>query len=333
MKNGLSARQLAVASFTGLLSPAAAVAGLDWRGALLAVPVVLAAAWCWGGLGDGGRGWLEWWRGAGGKLLSLPYIVWALLFASAVLASAGARITAPDGNGAGWVCLLVWLPVLWMARGKPSAFGRAAEMFYLAMGAALVLVLLFGGMQVRSQWLLAQTGALWPSFLTAAGVGCSGVAAVLLWDGGKEGEPQRWLPWSGATALAAALLAAVTVGVLSPALAAAQARPFFVMTVGLGKTARVEGLVSAIWLLADVTLLGLLLQCARRLWSALGLPWTRGAPWVLALIVLGGALALQRTDLAGVLLRTVVPACGLVLGGLIPALACLWEKWRTRGKD
>lgn len=332
MKNGISARQLAVASFTGLLSPAAAAAGLDWRGAVLAVPVVLAAAWCWSRLGRGSGGWTGRWTGWAGKGLALLYVLWGLALAGAALGSAGSRITAPEGQGAGWVTALLWLSVLWMVRGKPAAFARAAEIFYLAMGAALVLVLLFGGAQVEERWLLAG-GELWSSFLTAAGVGCCGVAALLLWDGGEEGETRRWIPWSGAGAVVTALLAAVTVGVLSPALAAAQTRPFFVMSVGLGKTARVEGLVSAVWLLADVTLAGLFLQCCRRLWGVISPHGARIAPWVLGLAALGAGLWLQGTGLAEAWLRGVLPLGGLVLGGVVPALACLCQKGRKRTKD
>lgn len=331
MKNGLSARQLAVASFTGLLAPAAVVAGLDWRGAVLAVPVVVAAAWRWRYLGEKGD-WVGGWKGWSGKLLTLLYIVWFLILSGVVLGRAGARITAPSGNGAGWVVLLVWLPVLFLAKGKPAAFGRAAEIFYLIVGVVLVLALVFGAVQVQLRWLLVESGPIWTSFLAAAGTGCCGVATVLLWDGGEPGGARRWVPWSGAAAGAVALMSIVTTGVLSPVLAAERERPFFVMSVGLGRTARVEGLVSAVWLLADVTLLGLLLQCARKLWTVAELPWKKGAPWVCGLLVLGLGLWLRDGELAGVLLRFVLPVAGLVLGGAVPGLACIWGKCRRGEK-
>lgn len=330
MKNGLSARQLAVASFTGLLSLAAGAARLDWRGAVLAIPIVLGVAWCWGQLGKDTGGWIGRWKGLLGKGLSLCYIVWGVVLAGATLGSAGERVVAPGENGAGWVVLLLCLPVAWMAQGKPAAFGRAAEIFYLAMGAALVLVLLFGMVQIRLDWLIAEGNQLWDSFLAAVGVGCSGVAAVLLWDGG---EKQQWLPWSGAAAVAMLLLTIVTTGVLSPALAAIEERPFFVMTMGLNKTARVEGLVSGVWLLADVTLAGILLQCGRRLWKVIGLPWEKGAPWLFTLSVLGVGLWLQRTQDIGLWLSEVLPLASVVLGGGVPVLACLCQKWRKRAKE
>lgn len=327
MKRKPTVRQLAAAAFTGALSPAAAAAGLDWRGGLLAVPVVLVVAWCWNQLGAGPGGWVASWRGFMGKVLSFIYIVWSLVLAGAVLAAAGSRMTVPDGRREGWVSLLVWLCALWLVRSNADAFGRAAEIFRIAMTAALVVVVAFAAVQVRLRWLLADTGTLLPSFLVAAGVGCCGVSALLLWEGG-EGGGRHWLRWGGAGAAAVTLLSAVTVGALSPTLAMGQTRPFFIMTVGLGRTARIEGLVSAIWLLADVTLLTLLLHGGRRLWSALGLPWEKGAPWVLAVVTLGLALLLQYAGQAETLLRGPLPLAGLVLGGLLPVVACLWQKCR-----
>lgn len=324
----MSARQLAVASFTGLLAPAAAVAGLDWRGAVLAVPVVLLAAWCWRRLGD----WTSGWRGLGWKLPTLIYIVWLLLFAGTVLAASAERVTAPEGRGVEWVALLVALPALWLAVVKPAVFGRAAEIFYLAVGAALVFVLVFGGMQVKLGRLLEDTEGFWMGFAAAAGVGCCGIVGVLLWDDRGEREKTKWGRWSGALTVALALMSGVTTGVLSPALASEQERPFFVMTVGLGQTARVEGLVSASWLLADVTLLGLLLQCGKKLWRVLGLKWERGVPWVLAAAVVGIALWFLRAGRSGAWLRGVVPVLGLLLGGVFPLMGLLCAKWRKRKK-
>ena len=87
-------------------------------------------------------------------------------------------------------------------------------------------------------------------------------------------------------------------------------------------------------LLSGLTLLALLLHGGRRLWSTLGLPWEKGAPWVLAVVALGLALFLQYAGLAEMLLRGPLPLSGLVLGGLGPAIACLWQKCRgTCTKD
>jgi hypothetical protein len=118
---------------------------------------------------------------------------------------------------------------------------------------------------------------------------------------------------------------AVTAGVLGPTLARSQARPFFLMTVGLGQTARVEGLLAAVWLLADITLAGLMLQCGKRLWSGMGLRETNGT-WVAALVVLGVALLLNRMGNVEFWIQTVLPGMGLIFGGGVPALSCLLRR-------
>ena len=56
--------------------------------------------------------------------------------------------------------------------------------------------------------------------------------------------------------------------------------------------------------------------------------WTKGAPWVLSLVALGLSLAMQGAGLAELLLRGPLPLTGLVLGGGLPVLACLWQKYR-----
>lgn len=320
MKNRLSVRQLAVASFTGLLAPASAIAGMDWRGALLAIPLLLAAACCWGKLGD----WTSGWNTPAWRFLTIIYIVWVVLFAGSTLAASAERITAPQNNGVEWAAVLIGVLALWLAAIKPDAFGRAAEIFYLAVGATLIFVLLFGGVQIKPERLFANTGEFWNGFLAAAGVGCCGVAGVLLRDG--ESGSTKWVGWSGAFGIALMLMSAVTTGVLSPTLAAAQERPFFLMTVGLGQTARVEGLISAVWLLAEMTLLGLLLQCGRKLWRVLGLKWVRAAPPVLSLLMLACALWFIRTEKSGAWIRERLPIWGLLLGGAFPALGLFGTK-------
>ena len=329
MKEELSARQLGVAAFTGLLAPATATAGLDWRGALLAVPVVLTAAGCWKALsreGDWTDGWKGWW----GKGLASLYIMWAILLGGAVLGRAGARMTVPVESGAGWVALLVWVPMAWLGLGRLGVFGRGAEIFYLGMLAALAFTLGFGAAQMEPGWLLKESGTFWKSLLCAAGTGCFGVMMPLLWER-KDGDGTRqWFWWSGGFALVTAAMSVVTNGVLSPMLAAEQERPFFIMTVGLGRTARVEGLVSSVWLLADVTLVGMLLQCCQKLWNAVWEKRGSCCAWICAFGILAVGVLLRDGEAAGVLLRGLLPVAGLVLGGVVPAAACLAKRGGKR---
>lgn len=328
MNNRISARQLCVAGFTGLLSLSAAAAGLDWRGALLAIPAVSLAMCAAASAAERNGGLLKGVSGGLGKALAVIYIGWGVFAAGTALALCGQRMSGAGGqSGPFWPTLLAAVPVLWLAAGKAEAFARAGEIFYLAMLAVVAFVALLGAGQVEWKWLMAEGESVWRSLFTAAGIGCMGVYAVLLWNGKRAGERKRWAVWPAAGAAVLALLSALTVGSLSPALAAHVERPFFVMTVGLGRTARTEALVAMLWLAADVTLLGLLLQTCRGLWrDVLGLP---GGKWAgIALTAAATALALwgERAWNAEELLRTAVPAGGLLLGGAAPVLLFLLGK-------
>lgn len=269
MKDRISARQLCVSAFTGLLAPAAAVAGLDWRGALLAVPFILLAVGAGSAAASRAGGLPVLLSTVWGKGLSLLYIVWGVFCAGTALAICGQRLSmaAGNGSGAGGMLLAVMIPVLWLAASKTGAFARAGEIFYLAMAVILLGVVLLGIRQVEWRYLWLEGEGIWTSFRTAGGLGCLTVYAVLLWNGKGAGEKRRWLGWTTAGALALALLSALTVGSLSPALSGQSETPFFLMTVGLGQTARAEALAAVLWLLADVTFAALLLHAGRHLCS------------------------------------------------------------------
>lgn len=327
MKNQISARQLCTAGFTGLLSLSAAAAWIDWRGALLAVPVVVLAncAACAAAKRAGGL-----LKNPVGKLLAALYIIWGVFLAGIVLVLCGRRMAAAGGQGGPlWPTVLAALPALWLAMGKPEAFARAAEIFYLAMLAVLAFIVVLGADQVELRWALAPGESVLHSFAAAAGIGCTGVYAVLLWNGREDREGRQFLAWSAAGTLALAGMAVFTAGSLSPALVRAVERPFFLMTVGLGETARVESLAALLWLAADVTFLGLVLQGCRGLWKdVLGL---RGEKWAAAAFTaaaLAIALGLERFGGPEDLLREMVPAGGLLLGGAVPAL--LWAAGKMR---
>lgn len=332
MKNQISVRQLCVTGFAALLAPAAAAAGLDWRGALLAVPVVMLAVWLAAGAAgrDGGLlgGLSRGWRG----VLALVYLGWGLLAAGTGLALCGQRLAASAGGGTFWLTVLAALPVLWLAAGKPEAFARAGEIFYLVMLAVMIAIVLLGAGQAEWKYLWKETGRIGTSFVTAAGVGCLGVYAVLLWNGKEKGETGRWVRWSCAGGLALAVMAALTVGSLSPALAGAVERPFFVMTVGLGQTARTEALAACLWLAADTAFAGLMLQSGRALWGEVcksgGGKWTGAA---LTAAALGLALWEERRGAPEELVKGALAWGGLVLGAGVPGAVQLLGRKRGEG--
>lgn len=325
MNDQISARQLCTAGFTGLLSLFAA-AWVDWRGALLAVPVVVVFMFAALSGAKQAGGLLQ---NPGGKLLAPIYIVWGVFLAGTALALCGQRMSGGVQSGPFWPTVLAVLPAFWLAAGKPEAFARAAEIFYLAMLAVLAFLFLLGVKQVEGRWLLAAGEDLGSSVVTAAGLGCCGVYAVLLWNGREEEGMGRWLSWTAAGGLILAGMAALTVGSLSPALAETVERPFFLMTVGLGETARVESLVALVWLAADVTFLGLVFQCCRGLWrDVFGFQGEKWAGVGFAAASLGTALCLERFGHPEELLKEVIPLGGLLFGGVLPVL--LWGLGKRR---
>ena len=101
-------------------------------------------------------------------------------------------------------------------------------------------------------------------------------------------------------------LGLLTAGLLSPAVAAQLDGPFFTAAGLLGDSARLEGLVSALWLLPDLTWVGLL----ARSWGEKRLP---------ALAVLAAA-GLAVTGAAEALPSDLTGAACLALAALTAAL-------------
>lgn len=262
----LSARQLAVCAFAGGLAPAAAGAGYGWQGALMAVPVILAAGWALISLAP------RWKRLEGtwaGRTLSLLYAAWGAALLGRGLARCAARTVGTGGveqRYAPWIVALIALPLLWMARGKPAAFFRAAEIFYPAVALAGAAVLVWGAFQIEWRYAALPAPDLWGGFWAAVEAGGTFLFAlpyinrVEIHTGGRG----RAMGWLAALAAGTVLLALATAGVLSPQVAAGSGQPFFLMTATLGRAVRVEGLISALWLLADLCCLGLLARSWQR---------------------------------------------------------------------
>ena len=82
----------------------------------------------------------------------------------------------------------------------------------------------------------------------------------------------------------------MTAGLLSPAVAGRLDGPFFAAAGLLGDSARLEGLISALWLLPDLTLAGLMSRAwGEKRWPALGVLLALG---VSLTGLTGGSLAL-----------------------------------------
>ena len=250
----LSPRQLSVAVLTGGLSAGAAAAGqADWWWLLALIPAGM------------GLGWLLL-RRVGGRplhpVLKILYGGWAVVLLSDVLGRAAGRVQTASGGERDrvWLLVLLALPLLWMGWGKAVAFFRAAEIFWLAAGVTAVAVLLLGAPRMVWSWTLESAGN-WGRSLAAGGLTLfTGLFALpLLYKVEEEpGGTHRGLLWLGILGLLSAALAALTAGLLRPVVAARLEGSFFAAAGLLGDSARLEGLISTLWLLPDLTLAGLL---------------------------------------------------------------------------
>lgn len=250
----LSPRQLAVAVMVGGLSAGAAAAGrADWRWLLAGAPIGMLVGW--GLLRRVGRRPLR-------PALRVVYGAWGVVLLADVLRRTAERVQSASGNreSTGWVLALLALPLIWMGWGKAAAFFRAVEIFWLGLLVTVGAILLLGLPRVEWRWAAEPAGSWWESVLAGANVLYAGLFALphLYKVEEEPGGTHRGLIWLGALGLLSAGLGLLTAGLLSPAVAARVDAPFFAAAGLLGDSARLEGLVSALWLLPDLTLAGLL---------------------------------------------------------------------------
>lgn len=263
-------------------------------------------------------------------LLTIIYIVWALLLASARLRLSGQRLlfTAQREVGLWFFLPVLAATVLWMARGKTGAFVRAAAVFSRILTLALVVVLGLTAFQIRPEHLWPiWVGDLLPvlrAVVPTLGVLCYGVYAVFL-PVEREDDRQSWRGRAvGACCVLAALQLAV-LGNMGAELAGAVEDPFLTLSkhVGVeGAFQRVESLVSALWLLGDLALLGVLLRACCALTQNIMPGWDNKkiAAVLVALTLLGGGLGFRDALLAQRFEWGVAPLGNLVLGLGVPVL-------------
>lgn len=300
----LSPRQLWVAVMTGGLSAGAAAAGrADWRWLLLSAALGTAAGWAL--LARVGHKPPH-------PVLKGLYCVWAPLLMADTLARTAERVSRAAGNGdnIGWLLVLLAVPLAWMGWGKAAAFFRAVEIFWLAAVATVAAILLLGVPRVDWQWVM-EPSAGWKDSLLAGALTMSTGLFILPILYNVEPQPEgdrRGLVWLGALGVVSAALAALTAGLLSPAVAAELDEPFFAAAGLLGDSARLEGLVSGLWLLPDLTLAGLLAHSwGKQRWPALAVLIALGLALTGIMDVLPGA-ALPLGCLALAVLTLVFPA-------------------------
>lgn len=265
------------------------------------------------------------------KSLTIIYIVWALLLAAARLRLSGRRLqfTAQRETNLWFFLLVLAAGAAWLAAGKRETFLRAAAVYGRVLTFALVGILGLTLFQAQTENLFPLwTGDVLPAFRAAVsvlGVLCYGVYGAFLQTGAQNGLRAKL---GGGCVLLAALLVSVQ-GNLGAEFAGALEDSFLTLSrrVGVeGAFQRVESLVSALWLLGDLALFGLLLQACRRLLP----PWNGGK---MALAGVGVILLLTGTIFrtaawAQWFEYTLAPLGNLVLGAVVPCALYVREKRR-----
>ena len=188
------------------------------------------------------------------------------------------------------------------------------EIFWLAVLVTTAAILLLGVPRMEWRWVLEPVGDWKSSLLAGALIMSTGlfVLPILYKVEPRQMRDRRGLVWLGTLGLVCAVLAALTAGLLSPIVAAQLDEPFFAAAGLLGDSARLEGLISALWLLPDLTLAGLLARCwGEERWPALA-----------AVLALGLALL----GIPGGLPETVLPLGCLALAALTVAFPAGGDK-------
>lgn len=259
-KKTVSVRQLAVTAFAGGLAPAAAGTAYGWQGIALAVPLILLA----GGISVGlAPRWSSLEGRMPGYILKVCHGSFAVILMAKGFSRSAERLAHTGGGGVDakvWLVVLLAVPLVWMSFGKIDAFFRTAEICYLAVLVVTAAVLVWAGFRIDWRYLLERPVSLAGGMLAAAesaGLFLFSIPYIYK-EACAPGDGRRALEWLAALTAGAALLALATAGVLSPAVLPLVNEPFFTMAAALGRSIRVEGLVSALWIFPDVICLGFL---------------------------------------------------------------------------
>ena len=261
------------------------------------------------------------------------FLVWGLILTTAQAVRVGSRLAESLRATPILLTAAVLLLAGWMAAGGLPAFARACGIFALAVGGGFLFICLFGIFRLKWDqvllWESAELAQTPEGILTTAGVLAVGCFALFMIKDVQEepGAKRRVFFRLGGLSLLLAAALVLVLGRFGAALAGKIHRPFFQMVSGLGFEGafqRLEELVSALWVLGDVALLGFLLLAMERL--AVRMTGKAGGheTWWLTLLVL--LLSLPTVFWNRVLAGEVLLWGSLAAGVLMTLFSALSEK-------
>ena len=349
----VSLRQLLTLTFAALLSPAirilpgrtAEIAGEGgWLAAVAALPVLLGLCWVLFALLKGkglGQTALEVLGPVLGRVVVALYLLWGLFLLAANARLVALRFLTVSYRNAPLPLFLAALLAItfWLTIKPVRVLARAGEVFYLALAIGLGLSLAMGAFQMDPGRVLPLWGEDLPAIGAAAlpVLGLLGyvVFAAFLGDRviPRPGGRKKAMGWAVGLCLTLTALQAVCLGNFGPGLSIRMNTPFFMMVKGIGIAGtfqRVESVILALWVLADLALLGLLAAaCAAMVRTLLPVQGRKGVALPLVLLALAGALWLFPD--AFFLTRTMERAAltgNLVMGFVLPLALLAIKKLR-----
>lgn len=228
----------------------------SWLSPLAALILLIPVLWL------GRRGDARDFKGSmTGKVLLWLCALWMELLVVLRLGLCARRMLwAGERDGAVWYFLLTLTAiVLWIGGGRLSAFGRAGQIFLVILLTAAALVLGLSIPQVRADRVLPLwTGDVIPvlrtGLSTAGSLGWAVLPMLLL--PAQERKGKNILLWGAGGCVLLTLAQIIILGNLGSGLSAQSDSAFFALTksVGIeGAFQRVESVVSALWMLSDLT--------------------------------------------------------------------------------
>lgn len=328
MEGKISLRQYLVLLCVGLLSPLvkmipgqqAKIAGQGgWLAVLEALIPALAVVWFISAMGrslpeDAGLGemlclclgkWV-------GRALCVVYGLSLLLISCIALRFCAERFTStiyPD-TGLGLFFLTILALEWWLGRRKLAVTARVGQIFFFAIVLTLgvVLVMAIGNIHIYNVWPIWFQDLPAISWASVPVLGTMGVGIGTMFFFGEVTDRRDGrrlaMRWVVALCLLLTALGFVVMGVFGPNMAVRLQVPFFSLAKEVmieGAVERVETLVVAMWVFADMILLAILLRAIERALSCV--------------------VGTQKKQIGSALLLAVLPMAYLVAGS---AFALEW---------